>query len=85
MAQAGEKYWGAVTALLNAIGKALGMSHYSHRDCQFIKNGNSGILIFKKAEGLHANTTTMDKEVFEEHRKDVLSLIEKLRRCLSKL
>lgn len=56
MAQAGEKYWGAVTALLNAIGKALGMSHYRHRDCQFIKNGNPGILIFKMAEEGHMLT-----------------------------
>ncbi|WP_258870632.1 hypothetical protein [Pyrobaculum aerophilum] len=65
-----------MTALLNAIGKALGMSHYSHRDCQFIRNGNSGILIFKMAEGLHANTTTMDKEVFEEHRRTSSRLLK---------
>ncbi|RLG81559.1 MAG: PaREP1/PaREP8 domain-contain protein, partial [Thermoprotei archaeon] len=32
LARAGEKYWGAVTALLNAIGEKRGWSHYTHRD-----------------------------------------------------
>jgi len=34
--QAGEKYWGAVAALLNAVGEALGLEHYSRRDYQLI-------------------------------------------------
>ncbi|ABP50463.1 PaREP1/PaREP8 domain containing family protein [Pyrobaculum arsenaticum DSM 13514] len=28
--QAGEKYWGAVTVLLNAIAEKRGLPHYSH-------------------------------------------------------
>ena len=30
--RAGEKYWGAVTALLNALAEKRGWPHYSHRD-----------------------------------------------------
>ena len=33
LAQAGEKYWGATTALLNIIGERRGWSHYTHKDC----------------------------------------------------
>jgi len=33
LAQASEKHWGAVTALINAIGEARGWRHYTHRDC----------------------------------------------------
>ena len=32
LVQAGEKLWGAVCALLNAIGELKGLPHYSHRD-----------------------------------------------------
>lgn len=30
--QAGEKYWGAVAALLSAVAEKRGLPHYSHRD-----------------------------------------------------
>ncbi len=36
LVQAGEKYWGAVTAILNAIGEIRGWDHYTHRDYNII-------------------------------------------------
>ena len=32
LARTGERYWGAVTALINAIAEERGWSHYTHRD-----------------------------------------------------
>ncbi len=32
LVQAGEQYWGAVTALLNAMAESRGWEYYSHRD-----------------------------------------------------
>ncbi|WP_054856918.1 PaREP1 family protein [Vulcanisaeta sp. JCM 16159] len=62
LAQAGEKYWGAVTALLNAIDESRGWEHYSHRDYDVIINRlfretNDGelLLYFGAAERLHVN------------------------------
>ncbi len=36
LAQAGERYWGAVAALLYAVAEKRGMPHYSHRDYALI-------------------------------------------------
>jgi len=89
--QAGEKYWGAVAALLNAIGELLGVEHYSHRDYQLIiqqiYRDTRDVEIFRlfgMAERPHANFyhNFLDKETFDRHREDALALIEKLRRYL---
>ena len=62
--QAGEKHRGAVAALLNAMGKALGLEHYSHRDYQLIiqriyrDTRNVEVLrLFGMAERLQTSTT----------------------------
>ncbi|MGC8542853.1 MAG: PaREP1 family protein [Vulcanisaeta sp.] len=91
LAQAGEKYWDAVTALLNAIAEVRGWEHYSHRDYDVIieklygETKDKSLLInFRMAEGLHANFyhNFMTKESFETHREAVMELIGKLRELL---
>lgn len=89
LTQAGEKYWGAVTALLNAIAELRGgWEHYSHRDYDVIVgrlykeiNDKSILIDFSMAERLHANFyhNFMGKEEFEVHRQAALELIERLR------
>ena len=94
LTQAGEKYWSAVTALLNAIGELRGWDHYSHRDYDIIidklyeETGDKSIMLdFSVAERLHANFyhNFMDKEVFDAHRQAVLELISKLREIIKGL
>ncbi|RFA94990.1 PaREP1 family protein [Pyrobaculum aerophilum] len=91
LAQAGEKYWGAVTALLNAIAEKRGMPRYSHRDYAvlierlYAETKDKELLVgFRLAEGLHANFyhNFMGKESFELHREAVLGLVERLKRLL---
>ncbi|GAB6947576.1 PaREP1 family protein [Vulcanisaeta sp. JCM 16161] len=88
LTQAGEKYWGAVTALLNAIGEMRGLPHYSHRDYSVIidelyrETGDRDLVIgFRLAEGLHANFyhNFMSREEFQLHRETVIELVKKLR------
>ncbi|MGC8973458.1 MAG: PaREP1 family protein [Thermoproteus sp.] len=88
LTQAGEKYWGAVTALLNAIAERRGMPHYSHRDYAVLidkiyeETGDEELVGgFRMAEGLHANFyhNFMGRREFDLHRRAVLTLIEKLR------
>ena len=87
LAQAGEKYWGAVTALLNAVGEKRGWSHYTHRDYAEIVERLSEELkqplgrLFASVERLHANYyhSFLTKVNFEAHREDALKLIQKLR------
>ncbi|MEM1568320.1 MAG: PaREP1 family protein [Thermofilaceae archaeon] len=71
--QAGEKYWGAVTALLNAIAETCGVPHYSHRDYAELVDrlyeeteDRELVVWFRMAEGLYANFyhNFMDKEEF---------------------
>jgi len=93
-AQAGEKYWGAVAALLSAIAEAKKLPHYTHRDLWDVvetiveetKNPEYSTL-FSLAERLHANFyhNFMKRESFEKHREGVLKLIEMLRRYLQTL
>lgn len=89
LAQAGEKYWGAVAALLDATAEKRGWEHYSHRDYNMIvgrlykESGDKELLTaFGMAERLHANLyhSFMDKEIFEAHREEALKLVEKLKR-----
>ena len=91
LAQAGEKYWGAVTALLNAIAEQRGLPHYSHRDYAVIVGklykevqDKEIVIGFRMAEGLHANFyhNFMEREEFDLHREAVLKLVERLRRFL---
>ena len=85
--QAGEKYWGAVTALLNAIGEKRGWSHYTHRDYAEIVERLSEELkeplgrLFAGVERLHANYyhNFSTRVNFEAHREDALKLMRKLR------
>ncbi|AET33069.1 PaREP1 family protein [Pyrobaculum ferrireducens] len=89
--QAGEKYWGAVAALLNAIADKRGWEHYSHRDYAvaidrlYTETRDRELVVgFRMAEGLHANYyhNFMRREGFELHREAVLRLVEKLRGLL---
>ncbi|MCG2879877.1 MAG: PaREP1 family protein [Vulcanisaeta sp.] len=88
LAQAGEKLWGSVVSLLNAIAESRGWEHYSHRDYDVIvqnlyeETGDKElVLYFGMAERLHANFyhNFMSKEAFELHRDYVLKLINKLK------
>ena len=87
LAQAGEKYWGAVTALLNAIGEKRGWSHYTHRDYAEIMERLSEELkeplgrLFAGIERLHVNYyhNFLTKINFEAHREDALKLVQRLR------
>ena len=87
LAQAGEKYWGAVTALLNAIGEKRGWNHYTHRDYAEIVERLSEELkeplgrLFAGVERLHANYyhNFLTKVNFEAHKEDALKLMQKLR------
>ena len=87
LVQAGEKYWGAVTALLNVIGERRGWSHYTHRDYAEIVERLSEELkeplgrLFASVERLHANYyhNFLTRVNFEAHREDALKLIQKLR------
>ncbi|MHA1595420.1 MAG: PaREP1 family protein [Candidatus Baldrarchaeia archaeon] len=87
LVQAGEKYWGAATALINAIGEKRGWKHYSHRDYAEIIERLSEELkeplgrLFASVERLHANYyhNFLTKTNFEAHREDALKLITKLK------
>ncbi|WP_054857102.1 PaREP1 family protein [Vulcanisaeta sp. JCM 16159] len=94
LAQAGEKYWGAVTALLNAIDESRGWEHYSHRDYDVIigrlyKETKDKLILtnFSMVKRLQANFyhNFMDREEFEAHRETVFELIGKLREFLKNL
>ena len=91
LAQAGEKLWGAVASLLNAIAEKRGWPHYSHRDYVeiierlFEETGDRELLAgFAMAERLHANFyhNFMRVESFRVHREAVLKLLERLRQFL---
>jgi len=62
LVQASEKYWDAITALLNVIGEKKNMPHFTHRDYWEIMNqiiddtGDETLTeLFALAEKLHAN------------------------------
>ena len=88
--QAGEKYWGAVTALLNAIAEKRGLPHHSHRDYAALieklydETEDEELLKgFALAERLHANHNFLEKKSFEVHRREALKLVEKLKKVLT--
>ncbi len=86
LVQAGEKYWGALAALLNAIGEIKRLPHYSHRDYAEIVERLSEELreplgrLFASAERLHANYYHgfLSRTNFDAHREDVLKLVQRL-------
>jgi hypothetical protein len=89
--QAGEKYWGAVAALLNAVAEKRGWEHHSHRDYAvaigrlYEETGDERLVAdFHMAEALHANFyhSFMGRRRFDLHRRAVLELVERLRRLL---
>jgi hypothetical protein len=91
LAQAGEKYWGAVAALLNAVAEKRGWEHYSRRDYAvaverlYEETRDRELVVgFSLAERLHANYyhNFMRREGFELHREAVLRLVEKLKKFL---
>ena len=83
--QAGEKYWGAVTALLNALAEKRGWPHYSHRDYAVAverhnETGDKELVVgFSLAERLHSNIyhNFLSPQGFQLHREAVLTLIQK--------
>ncbi|MHA1590296.1 MAG: PaREP1 family protein [Candidatus Njordarchaeales archaeon] len=94
LVQACEKYWEAVTALLNAIGEIKKLPHYSHRDYSEIieriaeeVNDPSLSSLFASAERIHANFyhNFLKKATFEELRRNVLELVKKLKNYVSSL
>jgi len=93
LVQAGEKLWGAVTALLNAIGELKNMPHYSHRDyseiieCVAEEVENPQIsAMFAAAERLHANFyhAFLKKQTFDVLKEQVLALIDVLKNYIQK-
>ena len=89
--QAGEKMWGAVCALLNAIGEQRGWRHYSHRDyCDIIEALAEELGMpelsawFASAERLHANYYHgfLREATFKHHAEAVKKLVGELRKLL---
>ncbi|MGC9010497.1 MAG: PaREP1 family protein [Sulfolobales archaeon] len=94
LVQASEKYWGAVTSILDAIGELRGWDHYSHRDYNIIienlyeETEDRDLLIdFSMVERLHSNFyhNFMKKSTFEYHREHATRLIEKLKKILTRI
>ncbi|RLI08258.1 PaREP1/PaREP8 domain-contain protein [Candidatus Bathyarchaeota archaeon] len=93
-AQVGEKLWGAVTALLNAIGELRRLPHYSHRDySELIEQLASEFRkpelgrLFAVAERLHASFYhgfIKDPEAFRAYEADVIKLMEVLKSEISR-
>ncbi|GAB6947683.1 PaREP1 family protein [Vulcanisaeta sp. JCM 16161] len=91
LVQAGEKYWGAVAALLNIVGERLNKPHYGHRDLREIASYLTEITndpeytrLFSSVEALHANFyhNFLGRTSFNAHREDAIKLIMKLRTYL---
>ena len=91
LVQAGEKYWGALTALLSVVGEKEGLPYYTHRDLREIveyltekTRDPDYSRLFSSAEALHANFyhNFMSRLSFDAHRGDVLKLIRKIREFL---
>ncbi len=92
LVQAGEKYWGAVVSLLNAIAELRKWPHYSRRDyLEIIENlveetkEKDLTVYFASAERLHANFyhNFLKRTSFEVHRENTLKLIERLKNLIN--
>ena len=93
LVQASEKYWGAVAALLNAIGELRSWERHSHRDYAVIierladeLGDNELRVLFDSVEKLHANFYHgfLDREGFDLRRSRALTLIGKLRNYINR-
>ena len=93
LVQASEKYWGAVTALLNAIAELRGWEHHSHRDYAMIierlaneLGDNELRVMFDSVEKLHANFYHgfLNNEGFDLRRSRALALINKLKEYINR-
>ena len=91
LVQAGEKLWGAVTALLNIIGELEEKPHYSHADywdlveaIAEVTNDPEYSTLFTLAERLHANYyhAFLRPMTFRAYWEAGEKLVEKLRRYL---
>ena len=89
LVQAGEKYWGAVVALLSVVAEKRGMPHYTQRGLWEVvealveETGNPEYsTLFSIAEKLHANFyhNFLKKASFDRHREGALRLVEMLKR-----
>jgi len=91
--QASEKYWGAITSLLNIIGELRNMPHYRHSDYWEIietiamELDKEVIDLYGIAERLHANFyhNFIKKENFQYYRKRVEKLINTLKDYIKNL
>jgi len=93
LVQASEKLWGAITALLNAIGELKNMPHYTHRDyseiiecvAEEVKNPQITVM-FAAAERLHANFyhAFLKKQTFDALKEQVLALANILKVYIQK-
>jgi len=92
--QSSEKYWRAITALLNIIGELKNIPHYRHvHYAEIIEHvfketkDNEIPKLFASVERLHANYhhSFLSKESFELHRQDALRLIKKLKEHIDRL
>ena len=92
--QAGEKYWGAITALLNIVGELKNVSHYSHSDYWDIMEmiiaetqDDEIRRLFATAEKMHANYYHgfIRKENFPSYTKDAEKLIQKIIEYIGKI
>ena len=89
--QAGEKYWEALTSLLNAIAEYRGWRHFHHRDYNDIIEKLSDELempelarLFASAERLHSNYyhNFLRQKTFNIHKNDIEKLITKLKETI---
>ena len=86
--QAGEKYWGTVTALLSAIAEQRSWRHHHHRDYSDIIENLAEELrdpeiarLFASAERLHSNYyhNFLKPNTFRIRKADMEKLIEKVK------
>lgn len=93
LVQAGEKLWGAITSLLNAIAEERGWPHYSHGDYAeaverlLEETGDEELpRLFASAERLHANFyhNFLSEKGFEIHARDAVTLAERLIKIMQK-
>lgn len=94
LAQACEKFWGAVAEAIKAIAESRGWEHVKHRHLMetisrlFRETRDEELLrLMASAERLHSNfyENFMSKEEVEVHITDAKKLIEKLKALMRKM
>jgi len=85
--QASEKYWGAISSLLNIVGELKSLPHYKHSDYWRIMNviidetnDREFVRLFAVAEKLHANFyhNFIPKHQFSLYSEEIQKLVEKI-------